>query len=136
MKEQEKIVKTEKKKKESWDHYVKMGTTAFVTVAACITFYFILYRWDTIAAYINKIVTSSESIIMGLAMAYLLMPTKKFIEKKVYRFLKKRKIKKDKAKEIAKFLSITGAIVFLFVIIGVLIAILVPALLTSVFGLH
>lgn len=135
MKEQEKVVKTEKKKKESWDHYVKLGTTAFFTVAACISFYFVLYRWDSIAAYFAKLVEVSESIIMGLAMAYLLMPTKKFIEKKVYRFLRNKKFKKDKAKEIAKFISITGAIIFLFVIIGVLLAILVPALLTSIFGL-
>lgn len=135
LKEQEKITKNDRKKKDSWDHYVKMGLTAFITVAACITFYFMLYRFDTIAALFGKIIKSAESIIIGLALAYLLMPTKNFIEKRVYRFLRNKKIKKEKAKEIAKFIAITGAIIFLFIIIGVLIAILVPALLTSVFGL-
>lgn len=135
MKEQDKVVKTEKKKKESWDHFIKMGTTAFVTVAACITFFFVLYRFDAIAGAIGKIVESAESIIIGLALAYLLMPTKNFIEKKVYRFLRNKKFKKDKAKEIAKFIAITGSIIFLFIIIGVLIAILVPALITSIVGL-
>lgn len=135
MKEQDKAVKNEKNKKGSWDHYIKMGVTAFVTVAACISFYFVLYRFDEIAAFWGRIVKSSESIIIGLALAYLLMPTKKFIEKRVYRFLRNKKFKKDKAKEIAKFAAITGSIIFLFLIIGVLIAILVPALLTSVFGL-
>lgn len=135
MKEHDKEVKLEKRKKESWDHYVKMGTTAFVTVAACITFFFVLYRWDAIAGAIGDIFESGESIIIGLALAYLLMPTKNFIEKRVYRFLRNKKFKKDKAKEIAKFIAITGAIIFLFVIIGVLIAILVPALITSIVGL-
>ena len=135
MKEQDKVTKTSKNKKESWDHYIKMGTTAFITVAACITFFFILYRWGTIAAVIGDIVKAGESIIIGLALAYLLMPTKNVIEKFVYRQLRKRKFKKDKAKSIAKSVAITGAIVFLFIIIGILIAILVPALITSIVGL-
>lgn len=135
MKEQEKVVKTTKNKKESWDHYIKIGTTAFVTVAACITFFFILYRWSTIAGVIGDIVKAGESIIIGLALAYLLMPTKNVIEKFVYRILRKKKIKKDKAKSVAKSIAITGAIIFLFIIIGVLIAILVPALITSIVGL-
>lgn len=135
MKEQEKNIRTEKRKKDSWDHYVKMGVTAFVTVAACITFFFVLYRFDAIAGLLSKIMKSAESIIIGLALAYLLMPTKNFIEKRVYRLLRNKRFKKDKAKEIAKFVAITGAIIFLFIIIGVLIAILVPALITSIFGL-
>lgn len=135
MKEQEKNTRTEKRKKDSWDHYVKMGVTAFVTVAACITFFFVLYRFDAIAGLLSKIMKSAESIIIGLALAYLLMPTKNFIEKRVYRLLRNKRFKKDKAKEIAKFVAITGAIIFLFIIIGVLIAILVPALITSIFGL-
>jgi len=135
LKEQEKNTRTEKRKKDSWDHYVKMGVTAFVTVAACITFFFVLYRFDAIAGLLSKIMKSAESIIIGLALAYLLMPTKNFIEKRVYRLLRNKRFKKDKAKEIAKFVAITGAIIFLFIIIGVLIAILVPALITSIFGL-
>lgn len=135
MKEQDKIVKNDKKKNDGWDRYVKIGMTTFVTVAACITFFFILYRFESISAFIGKIVKSAESIIIGLALAYLLMPTKNFIEKKVYRFLRAKKLKKDKANEIAKFTSITGALIFLFVILAVLIAILVPALWTSIFGL-
>jgi len=135
LKEQEKVTKVEKKKKESWDHYVKMGVTAFVTVAACITFFFVLFRWDAIASVIGEILKAGESIIIGLALAYLLMPTKNAIEKFVYRLLRKKKLKKDKAKRIAKSIAITGAIIFLFIIIGVLIAILVPALITSIIGL-
>lgn len=135
MKEQDKVTKTTKNKKESWDHYIKMGTTAFITVAACITFFFMLYRWGTIAAVIGDILKAGESIIIGLALAYLLMPTKNAIEKFVYRLLRKKKVKKDKAKSFAKSVAITGAIVFLFIVIGILIAILVPALITSIIGL-
>lgn len=129
------MTKTEKKKKESWDHYVKVGVTAFFTVASCITFFFVLYRFDAISAFIGEILKSGEPVIIGLVLAYLLMPTKRTIEKFVYGLLRKKKIKKEKAKHIAKYIAITGSVLFLFVIIAVLIAILVPALLTSIFGL-
>lgn len=135
LKEQEKITKTEKKKKDSWDHYIKIGVTAFVTVAACISFFFLLFRFDAITSLMDEIVKSAEPIIIGLVLAYLLMPTKRTIEKWVYRLLRKKNVKKAKAKEIAKVVAITGSIIFLFIIIAVLIAILVPALLTSIFGL-
>ena len=136
MPEQEKTTQVEKKKTyHSWKHYFRIGLTAFLTVAACITFFFILYRWDDIAAVIKTIVKSAEPIIIGLALAYLLMPVKEFIEKPLGRFLVSKKIKEEKAKSFAKTIGIIGAILFLIVVISILIMSLGPALFTSVVGL-
>ena len=136
MPEQEKNIQIEKKKTHhSWKHYFRLGCTAFLTVAACITFFFILYRWDTLSSIIGKIVKSAESIIIGLALAYLLTPVKTFIEKPVFKFLVSKKVKKERAKSLAKNIGITGAIIFLFAIIGILIMSLGPALFTSIVGL-
>ena len=136
MPEQGKTTPVEKKKAyHSWRHYFRWGITAFLTVAACITFFFLLYRWDSISAVIGKILKSAESIIIGLALAYLLMPVKEFIEKPIYKFLISKKIKEEKAKSLAKTVGIAGAIVFLFVVIGILIMSLGPALFTSIVGL-
>lgn len=136
MSEKEKTTQVEKKKAyHSWRHYFRLGFTAFLTVAACITFFFLLYRWDAISGVIGKILKSGESIIIGLALAYLLMPVKEFIEKPLYKFLVSKKVKKERAKNWAKTVGIAGAIVFLFVIIGILIMSLGPALFTSIVGL-
>ena len=136
MAEQEKTTQVEKKKTyHSWRHYFRMGFTGFLTVAACITFFFVLFRWGTISAAIGKIVKSAEPIIIGLALAYLLMPVKQFIEKPMYQFLVSKKLKEEKAKNLSKTIGIIGAIVFLLVIIGILIMSLGPALLTSILGL-
>lgn len=135
MSEQEKSTQTEKNKHHSWKHYFKIGVTAFLTVAACITFFFVLYRWEGISSVFGIIVKSAEPIIIGLALAYLLMPVKEFIEKPVYRFLLKKKVSKEKAKNWAKAVGIMGAVIFLFIIIAILIASLGPALLSSIFGL-
>ena len=118
----------------SWKHYFKLGFTAFLTVAACITFFFVLYRWEEIEKISSNIVKSAEPIIIGLALAYLLMPVKNFIEKPLYKFLKK-KTKEKSAKSLSKAGGIAGAIVFLFIIIALLIASLGPALLSSIIGL-
>lgn len=131
---EQKITQSEKKTDHSWQHYFKIGCTAFFTVAACITFFFVLYRWETILGIIGKIIKSAEPIIIGLVLAYLLMPVKNFIEKPVYKLLEARKIKAPKAKKIARGISIAGTIIFLFIVIAVLIASLVPALLNSILG--
>lgn len=136
MPEQKKMTQIEKKKTyHSWKHYFRWGTTAFLTVAACITFYFLLERWGTIAGLIGKILKSAESVIIGLALAYLLMPVKDFIEKPIFKFLISKKLKEEKAKNLAKTMGIAGAIVFLFIIIAILIMSLGPALFTSIVGL-
>lgn len=136
MPDQEKVTQAEKKKAyHSWRHYFRWGFTAFLTVAACITFFFILYRWESISEIVNKIVKSAEPIIIGLALAYLLMPVKNFIEKPIYNYLLTKKMKESKAKKVAKTLGIAGAIVFLILIICILIMSLGPALFTSVVGL-
>jgi len=133
---EEKNTSVEKKKTyHSWKHYFRMGCTAFLTVAACIVFYFILERWDSITEIIGIIFKSAESIIIGLALAYLLMPIKQYIEKRIYKLLISQKVKEKNAKNWAKTIAIAGSIIFLFIIIGVLIMSLGPALFTSVVGL-
>ena len=136
MPEQQKTTQVEKKKAyHSWRHYFRIGLTAFLTVAACIIFFFLLYRWSEISAVIGKILKSAEPIIIGLALAYLLMPVKEFIETPVYKFLVSKKIKEENAKNFAKTVGIVGAIIFLFIVLGILIISLGPALFTSIVGL-
>ena len=135
MAEQEKSTYVEKKKGHSWNHYFKIGFTIFLTIAACITFFFVLYRWEEISALIDVIVSSAQPIIIGLMLAYLLMPVKNFIEVPVLKFFLSKKLKEEKAKGLARLIAIIGALVFLFIVIAILIAMMVPALVTSVVGL-
>lgn len=135
LQEQEKKVSMEKKNNHSWKHYFRMGFTAFLTVAACISFFFVIYRWSEISAVLDTITTSAQPIVIGLVLTYLLMPVKKFIEKLILKYLTDKKIKEESAKKCARALGITGALIFLFVIIAVLIAMIVPTLVTSIIGL-
>ena len=133
--EQDKKLQMEKKKHHSWKHYFRMGFTAFLTVAACISFFFILYRWSSISAVFDEITTSGQPIIIGLVLTYLLMPVKNFVEKPVLEWLIEKKVEEKKARKWAKAAGIISALIFLFVVIAVLIAMMVPALVTSIMGL-
>ena len=135
MTEKDKTSEITVKKNGEWTKYMKVGVTAFVTVAACILFFFFMYRFEVIAEEWGKLVKSAEPIIIGLVLAYLLMPVKNRIEEWVYKFLAPRMKKEEKAKAWSQTISIVGCILFLLVIIGILLAILIPAVVSSVTGL-
>lgn len=127
--EKSKNTKKEEKK------YLKMGITAFCTIAASILFFFALYRMDDISNVAKTIIKSAEPIIIGLALAYLLMPVKNFVEKPIYKLMLKTGIKEKTCKDFARGLGITGALIFFFVLIGLFVSILVPALGSSIITL-
>ena len=112
-----------------------MGFTAFLTVAACISFFFVLYRWSAISDILDTIAISAQPITIGLVLTYLLMPVKNYIERPVLKWLISKKVGEESAKKWARAIGITGALIFLFVVIAVLIAMMVPALITSIVGL-
>ena len=98
MSEQKNTKIVEELQPNSWKHYFRIGMTVFLTVAACITFFFMLYRWSDISKVINTIFTSAQPITIGLVLTYLLMPVKNFVERPVYTWLLTTKYKKKQAK--------------------------------------
>ncbi len=118
--------------KRELNQYVKMGITIFATAAACILFFFAIFRIGDILDWVEKLIKAAEPIIIGLGLAYLLMPVKNFVEKPLLKWLPKLGLKEEKCKSVARALSIAASIVFLIVIIALLIAILVPALTNSI----
>jgi len=133
--DQDRTAQIEKKRHHSWKHYFRLGFTIFLTVAACISFFFMLYRWSEVSRVLDIIFTSAQPITIGLVLTYLLMPVKNFIEKPVFEWLISKKIEESKSKQWARAVGITGALIFLFIIIAILIAMMVPALVTSIVGL-
>ncbi len=118
--------------KRELNQYVKVGITVFLTAAACILFFFMVFRLGAIMDWIKTLIKAAEPIIIGLLLAYLLMPVKNFVEKPLLKWFTKLGLKEGKCKGIARMLSIAASIVILIVIIALLIAILVPALTSSI----
>ena len=115
--------------------YFRVGATAFATIAAAIIFFFAMYRMEDIEEVIKTITKSAEPIIIGLALAYLLMPVKKFVEKPVLKILLRIGLKEKTSKDIARGIGITAALLFFFVLIGMFVSMLVPAIGSSIMTL-
>ena len=135
MSEEKKTTIVDELQPNSWKHYFRIGLTVFLTVAACISFFFMLFRWTEISQFIDKILVSAQPITIGLVLTYLLMPVKNFVEKPVLDWFLSKGIEKKKAKSWARLIGITGALVFLFIVVAVLIAMMVPTLVKSIVGL-
>ncbi len=109
--------------------YVYWGITAFLVLAAIVFFFFCLYRWVRVKAFIIRVFQIFLPFIYGLAIAYILNPVVKFFDNKVFRKLFKNSKNKEK---ISRYLSLTMAsLIFFGVIIGVF-SLLIPQMIKSI----
>ena len=119
MTEQENLLKKNNKKSKEWNHLWKIGLTAFLTFASCILFFFFLFRYEQVTAGIHTVLKAGEPIIIGLVLAYLLLPIKEFVEKWAKKYCKNTfAMNEETAQKAGNTLGIVGALVVLFIVIG------------------
>ena len=111
--------------------------SAFLVVILCaILFFFVIFSYNTWTGKLAYVVSGLKSIIIGVAVAYLLNPIVNGMEKNVHRLLKKRKPKNAAKRQAAvrAFSSIT--VVFIAVLItGTLIYTILPQVVISISSL-
>lgn len=117
--------------KSRFKQYINRGMTAFFIVAACILFYFILFRFEGVSDILNKIIEILQPIIFGLGIAYMLNPIVRKIDKKLLPILEKR-MEADKAKKMARSIGVTTSLVFMGVLIYALCSMMIPELYRSI----
>lgn len=108
------------------------GMTFFVVIAASIIFYFALLKLPAISGVLLKIFQVLKPIVYGLAIAYLLNPIVKFVERHLTPILEK-KIKREK--QLHAFARGTGIFVAILVLLFVLVALfnmMIPELYGSI----
>ncbi len=70
--------------KGKWNNkYVKLGVTVFLTAAAIICFYYLVFHSSNLRANLGIISDILMPVLFGLGMGYLLTPVLNFLEKKV-----------------------------------------------------
>lgn len=111
---------------------VQLGIMIFVTFVACTLFFFAVLRFDGFAEVWNKIFRAAQPITFGLVLAFLLNPVMKYLEEPLLKFFVPRMKDEKKAKKAARSLAVTGAIIFLLVVIGLFIAAVAPSLVNSI----
>lgn len=104
--------------------YLRLGVTLFVSLAAAITFVFLLLRIDEIKAFWDSVTTGLRPVIVGMALAYLLYHSCGALEKRMGRLGRG-----------ARPLSVALVMLIVITIIALFFASVLPQLIQSIRGL-
>lgn len=119
-------------KKEIKRAYFYRGLTAFLVVAACVLFFFFIYRVESIWKYVGKIISVLQPVIFGLVIAYLVNPIVNFLKRHLKKLFSKFIKNTNTAQKIADFLSVCLALIFFILIIAAIFALIIPEFVSSI----
>ncbi len=112
--------------------YFKLGFTIFCIIAACILFFFLIFKINIVVASIANTVKLFSPFIVGFVFAYLLNPIVKFFERKLLTPLfKNSKLKNELQHKLIKNLSIGITCVIVIVSMIIFFNFIIPELLNS-----
>ena len=110
------------------DYFLK-GLTAFLVIAACVLFAFLVFNIGVILKGVKTVLAVLKPVIFGLVIAYLVNPMVKFFDKYISK-ITRYKVKNRVSNVISVLLAI---IIFTVVIVG-LFLLVIPQLITSISG--
>lgn len=108
------------------------GLTFFLVIAACIVLYFAFLRADEIFGVIHTIAGILKPIIYGFALAYLMNPIVKTVDRHLCPLLEKKLKKEKTATRLSRGVGICLALLVLLAIITTLLNMLIPELISSI----
>ena len=115
--------------------YLYISLAGAVGVILCIVFFFMLFRFDKMLAFLGIVKSILMPFIYGDVIAYLLTPVCNFIEKHLKVILKKKMKNQDRAGKLAGAAGITLSILFGIFVIYLLLAMVLPQVFTSIRGI-
>ncbi len=108
------------------------GMTFFLVIAASIIFYFALLRLTNISHVFQEVFGVLKPVIYGCALAYLLNPIVKQVDKYLVPVLKIKLKKPGQAEKASRAAGILASVVLLLVLIVTLCNLLIPELYSSI----
>ena len=120
---------------EKWKDYFYKGAAVFLTVAMCILFFFVVFRFDDLRKYIGLVIRILMPFIYGGVIAYLLSPVCGWFERHLAELASLDKKPEQTAAKYRKFfkgISIFLSLLLFCLIIYALVAMLVPQVINSV----
>ena len=114
--------------------YFRWGLTAFLTAAAGILFYFVIFHMRVLKSGIDMVIAILMPVIYGLLISYVLWPLVRIFEAKLFgKILKKMKVTPTAKGKKAIRLTCVLATLFLFLFaIYLLLALLIPQVANSI----
>jgi predicted PurR-regulated permease PerM len=121
----------QKKKRWNIEPYIAIGLTAFIVIIASMGVFFLMFRLKGIFTGLDMLISSLQSVIIGMVIAYLASPMVNFFERHILNFLDVYIRDERKKSKTARSLSILAALAVVLAIIGLLLGIMIPALIES-----
>lgn len=121
--------------KEDWRDYFYKGLAVFLTVAMCICFFFLIFRFDEIRSGVGVVMDILRPFVYGTVIAYLLSPVCNFFERHLAEAAHLEKKPEGTAKKYRKLfggLSIFLSLFLFCMVIYALIAMVVPQVISSI----
>lgn len=121
-----------------WDNrYLHWGVTAFFVIAASMLFYYGIFHMKTLLTGIKTLMGIMAPIIYGVAIAFLLSPVVKFLEKKLFfPLMEKQKITLEKRGcRVIRWTSVIISLCLLLATIYALLMMILPQLIRSITNL-
>lgn len=120
---------------ENWKDYYHKGLAAFLTVAMCILFFFMIFRFDQIRSYAGMIMKILRPFAFGGVIAYLLSPLCNYFERYLARIAGLEKRSEETAGKLRRLFA--GASIFLSLflfcfVIYILVAMVVSQVFSSI----
>ena len=115
--------------------YLYISLAGAVGVILCIVFFFMLFRFDKMLAFLGIVKSILMPFIYGAVIAYLLTPVCNFIENHLKVILKKKMKNQDRAGKLAGAAGITLSILSGVFVIYLLLAMVLPQVFTSIRGI-
>lgn len=107
--------------------YLRLGVTIFASLAATVTFFFFLFRYQEMKAFFAIFLSALQPVLTGMILAYLLCPIAKFMEQQCCRV--------KYFSRFARLLSVLLTLILAFGVIGLFCASILPQLVESVSSL-
>lgn len=113
--------------------YFYIGLTAFLVVAACVLFFFLIFRLPGILSFLGKILSVTQPVIIGLVIAYLVNPIANSINGGLLKLSNKYFNKKPRLiRKISNAMSVFGALAVFILMIILIIYMIVPQFIESI----
>ena len=111
---------------------IKIGVIIFCVIAAVITFFFIIDKFEYISAFFGRIVNILQPVIFGLVIAFLINPLSNFVTRHTAKLLKKLSKKNKDFPRLSLGIGIAASIATFILVIFALIYLIIPNFITSI----
>lgn len=121
-----------------WDNrYLHWGVTAFLVIAASMLFYYGIFHMKTLLTGIKTFMGIMAPIIYGIAIAFLLSPVVRFLEKRiVFPLFEKKEITLEKrGRRVVRWVCVIVSLSLLIATIYALLMMILPELIRSIMNL-